>query len=445
MNGSFAKNGMFDTPVGKLSGRLTLDATDNLLELWGTKDVWPPGGITPHSPIRGLLEDQKRVFLPEFEWTRVGRTFGSEGETNRYSLSPLFAVVGTAPFSGEISRVSFKLDDAGAIFYDREAFGSLSFGKEKEARTVLRNAGIKIGPNVPYVSYWTGKSVILSVEASPGKVSVWNSPTLAATSETAVAGLTNSVVVSVEFPEPVTEMRELWKIVAKFTRFFGIIAGRPQNILALHVEDGEGARSEAYFPTFPSRSEDNEEIIRLASLVDAAKEPKNFSRFMANWFEKEDDDARYRARVRFFDGWSKQREYDVGRLIGAASMFDLLPKNVYPTARARLKSRVKHRAASIGHGLPEIDFVIDAAVELRNEYVHGPRPNKEPRAVSGKTLIFLTQTLEFVFAVAELHESGWDLQFWKKRPSSRHPLGDYVIEYERNLARLKEEEGRQRR
>ena len=97
-------------------------------------------------------------FLPEFEWTRVGRTFGNEGETNRYSLSPLFAVVGTAPFSGEISRVSFKLDDAGAIFYDQEAFGSLSFGKEKEARTILRNAGIKIGPNVPFVSYWTGNS-----------------------------------------------------------------------------------------------------------------------------------------------------------------------------------------------------------------------------------------------------------------------------------------------
>ena len=42
MNESFSKNGMFDTPVGELHGRLTLDAGNSLLELWDTKYPWGP-------------------------------------------------------------------------------------------------------------------------------------------------------------------------------------------------------------------------------------------------------------------------------------------------------------------------------------------------------------------------------------------------------------------
>ena len=96
------------------------------------------------------------------------------------------------------------------------------------------------------------------------------------------------------------------------------------------------------FPIGPKRDE-NEKPTRRGPLVDAADKPDDFSRLMVNWLEKDKDDARHRARVRFFNGWSKQRGYDEGRLIGAASVFDLLPREAHPSARAKLHKKVKHR------------------------------------------------------------------------------------------------------
>lgn len=295
MNESLSKNGMFDTPVGNLPGRLTLDSDNSLLELWDTAYYWNFDKITALPPMQGILEDQKHVYL-EFAWARVRTAIGTGGQTNLISLFPLLAVVGTVPFNREMSRIFFEVDDAAAIFYDQKAFGQLSRADPEKLRTMLAEDDVDIDDEEvsPRISYWTGKRKILSTDTSLGKVSVRNAPTFTMTSETPVAGVTNHVVVSVEFSKPVTEAKELGRILLRLTRFLGIIAGRPQNVVGLRiVGDGDYPSFwDTYLPTLPRRPEkdENEKLTRLDPLIDAARDSDDFSRLMVGWLKSK---ARY--------------------------------------------------------------------------------------------------------------------------------------------------------
>ena len=52
---------------------------------------------------------------------------------------------------------------------------------------------------------------------------------------------------------------------------------------------------------------------------------------------------------------------------------------------------------------------------------------------------FLTDTLEFVFAVSDLIDLGWDYRFWCSKGSSlSHKFGSYIVDYEINLRMLKQ-------
>ena len=110
------------------------------------------------------------------------------------------------------------------------------------------------------------------------------------TSETPVSGVTNDVVISVEFSKAVTEAKELGRILLRLTRFLGIIAGRPQNIVRLRiVGDGDYPSFwDTYLPTFPRRPEkdEDEKTTRLDPLIDGARDSDDFSRLMVGWLKK---------------------------------------------------------------------------------------------------------------------------------------------------------------
>jgi len=57
---------------------------------------------------------------------------------------------------------------------------------------------------------------------------------------------------------------------------------------------------------------------------------------------------------------------------------------------------------------------------------------------NGDVLVFLTNTLEFVFGASELVEAGWDIQRFAGRGSTMtHPYGSYLVTYKSNLEALK--------
>ena len=109
------------------------------------------------------------------------------------------------------------------------------------------------------------------------------------------------------------------------------------------------------------------------------------------------------------------------------------------TLKRKIRFRVEVVSQLIGERVPNIDRVTDEAVNLRNRYVHGSttridysnKPDLE---------IFLTDTLEFVFAASDLVDAGWNIRDWiMRRPSIYHPFGSYLESYLENwkeLARL---------
>lgn len=73
----------------------------------------------------------------------------------------------------------------------------------------------------------------------------------------------------------------------------------------------------------------------------------------------------------------------------------------------------------------------DAAVDLRNMCVHGSTLSSTSRErLQGPAIVFLTDTLEFVFCVSDLVESGWDIETWhREQKSTNHPFAAYLRSY----------------
>jgi hypothetical protein len=158
------------------------------------------------------------------------------------------------------------------------------------------------------------------------------------------------------------------------------------------------------------------------------------------------------ARTRFATAFHS-RSFGISRIVGAANMFDILPESHAPTRRvldeqtqgavdecrtrfraladsfarqsvlsalgrvgtASLRDKVCHRADIIiaaDHRFAELHLPCTQAVQCRNHYVHGSEAAFDYSKEIG-AFAFLTETLEFVFAVSDLIELGWNYHFWR--------------------------------
>ena len=92
-----------------------------------------------------------------------------------------------------------------------------------------------------------------------------------------------------------------------------------------------------------------------------------------------------------------------------------------------------------GEKLPDMEWVCDHAIDCRNHFVHGS-PVRFKNGSPADSLVFLTDTLEFVFAAAELVEAGWDLIRFVETPTTMtHPLGTYGVRYKEELRALRDQ------
>ncbi len=445
--GKFVKNGFFSVSADResINGTLSLDGSGSLLHLWSLTlhDLFDMN-LPERNTITGVLENQKKVSLIDCVKTRDSGPLGPVVGWQYCDFFPHYVFIGDRHFSHSekfISEVSIVVDDASALFHDRFSFGT-NMLKSNDIKTLssLDIFNDKSFNENLVIAYYTGKEEIFSADTAIGNVSARNevSPFGGQTG----AHINNKISVRLIFPDPV-DVAEMNQRIQKLLRFLEIIAGRPQNLLKVNIIDVDQyppTSSRAYINMQPNRDgeTENREPCFHDILVDAVAQPDKFEELIRAWLER--DESWRMARARFSTAaWGKQRNYDPDRLIVAANMFDHLPKEALPK-NAPLKQKIRHRskflAEVIGEHIPEIDCVTDAAVELRNFYVHGSESSRKREKLQ-EFEIFLADTLEFVFCASDLAELGWDIASWCREPKGHHPFCVYFRNYKDKLSKLK--------
>lgn len=383
-----------------------------------------------------------------------------------------------------ISSIHFSLDDATTLFGDVRAFGTISNSRKHLSELSKTDDGKMVREigSLPLIFYFTGKQDILSAPTSLGVVSAGYVLTIPSPSASGIH-LDARVVLAIKFPIATTVKKAL-EAVLDLVRFVEIVAGRPQNVTDLKVElDGEDdlhrQQLDLVWPFGPQR--DAEDEWGHADWFDLPfhpfQDPESFCNVLNSWLARNEEWRT--ARVRYSESFASQRRYSPDRLVGAANMFDLLPDNAFPlpdpipddlanarsmarelfknlphgddrssvlgalgrigklTLKKKVRSRVQIISRQAGDLFPELEFVADQAVDCRNYFVHGTKPKLDYE--SGESPVaFFTDTLEFVFAVSDLIDAGWNSNECIRRYTAMsHPFGRYRVSYADDLAALK--------
>ncbi|GAB2559140.1 ApeA N-terminal domain 1-containing protein [Rhodanobacter koreensis] len=433
--------------------------------------------LTPEDSnhIFGVCGPGRKISCIECHHSSIGMAGG--GDAQYIEMFPHFVVVGPEhvdPAAKVITNISFSTTDLNELFFDRNAFGVvLDAGPIMD--TVLAGPR-KYGPievgEWPEVHYYTGQLAAISVDTLIGKIEVGFERT------TRLEGpegpkVKNVRRLSVTPSEPIAFARAIGHIRV-LRRFLSVVAGRPQKIKAIRIMTSSGtAKSEpskVYWSDAPKGPQgDLPEPSSWARPLDPIKRPEEFSTTIRNWLVREP--AMRVARLRFIGCMEKGDIYDIDRIVAAANMFDLLPADASPAdveltpelaafrdealkslsalpqsldrdrvkgdigrmVKPSLTHKVLHRWATASKDLPgafpDMDYVLKQAVKCRNHFVHGGDRFKYDRAEP--FVPFLTQTLEFVFAFADLVEAGWSAKQWwgQGSHSDGYPFGQFRRAY----------------
>lgn len=481
----FRKSGIFKLSSGiEVTGELSLKAGATSLDLYSSTFF----DTHQSEDIAGTLHDRSKVSLIGCI-TVSGPGSGGRGEEQYHfsSVFPHFVLLGDEHITStdrKIAEVSFAVDDAPSIFYDFDAFGNVINARPHMERIVEaeKEGGrtIEIGEH-PHIFYFTGKYDIFSIDTVLGKISATHGISYTSPGPEGIH-VRNTIRVNIAFPDEKTVDEAIGSVLDTL-RFLEVIAGRPQNIVELALRLASAAdepRNLAAYWCLPPRREKGDESRKPhpADLpLQAGRYPKTFAAVQARWLERHD---KWRnARARYATASAHQNRYDTDRLVGAANMFDIMPAAAFPAtvtlsldleaardeARAafkalpstperdsvlnalgrigkpalkrKIRSRVELITSLVGKRFPELELVTDQAVDCRNFYVHGT-PGKFDYGTHPDQATFFTDTLEFVFAAADLIEAGWDIAGWiEEGTTMSHPFGRFRVGYAEGLAALK--------
>ena len=417
----FRKSGTFIVAPGvEVQGDLILKGAKTTLDLY-SKDFFSTHALQ-ESCILGALHNRMKVSLVDCITTQ-GIGSGSRGDERYHfaSVFPHFVIFGNEHITSvdrKITDVSFHVDDAASLFYDLDAFGSVIDARRHIERLVATKEeigrDIAIGDH-PMIFYFTGKYEIFKAETGLGTISAEHRPSYQFPGPEGIK-VDNKIHINIAFKIPAT-VKEAITGVNTLLRFLEVIAGRPQTVLRLvFVVPGSADKPnilDVYWSMSPARDgHDTDRGPHPADLpIQAAHTPEYFASVLTAWLAR-DHDWRS-ARFRFSTAFSLQRQFTIDRLVGAANMFDILPASAVPAdmplteeienartasrelfkslppsperdsvlnalgrlGKASLKRKVRARAKLILDRVParfpELELVIDEAVDCRNYFVHG--------------------------------------------------------------------------
>lgn len=479
----FKKAGNFTLANGmEVQGELSLKGGATTLDLYSGTLF----DADTCSDIFGLLYDRSKVSLIECISKSKMSGIGEGGEYHTYSVFPHFVIFGKQYIRSSdriIRELNFTVDDASTLFYDFDTFGSVINAKPHMERIAEAKGGgtkIEIG-EYPHLFYYTGRHEIFTVDTILGKVFASNVISYRSPGSEGIH-VENTIKLNIAFNSDKT-IKEAIRSVLDILMFLSVIAGRPQNLSHLCFlpfrTEGYPEGFDVYWCIPPHRNNDDEsrKPHHFDIPIRVALNRNEFTNVLKNWLERHDE---WRdARARFSMASAYQNMYNIDRMVGAANMFDILPSSAFSESvalspdlcqardnarktfqalpvsqerdgvlgalgrigKATLKRKVQSRAKlityRIGNLFPELDMVVDQAIDCRNYYVHGSTA-KIDYSKHFDQVQFFTDTLEFIFAASDLLQSGWNITAWAKEGSAlSHPFAQYRFNYARQLSELK--------
>jgi len=477
------KGGIFSLTSGEeVSGELRVMGSDSSLTLYS--DI--PFDARASREITGRLLDGTLVTLTDCVFLQGSGVSKKDGfEFRSATIFPQCVVIGAGTLDLKTKLVHslyFSIDDVYSIFHDFSAFGAITQNTQELLGEALSKEPLSKHAEIcesPQVYYYTGKSEVIAVKTIIGLVSVCHMPSLGMPGPKGIE-LRNRIELSIQ----PNEGEPLARMIQNFTdlvQFFGIAAGRPQNVTYITVlparKPSEHLEVHLSFP--PNRSRPVFEPSPPEHIdipINPITQPDQFKTVLKAWLERHD--AWRDARERFMSSFNLQNTYSIERLIGAANMFDILPKSAFPdegvidkdlrsaaedaravfkalpaspdrdsvlgalgrigkqTLKKKIRARAKIISSQLGGHFPDLEFVVDHAVNCRNYFVHGSMHRIDWASNDFKS--FFVETLEFIFAASDLIDSGWSIQEWASRGTAMsHPFGRFRVTYKDRLAALK--------
>lgn len=483
------KLGEFYISSEPIIGQLTLDRENSVLELY-SKEFFN-SMTTEGKSIKGILSNNQKVSLINcLTLTGLGQGYKGGQKYHFSTIFPHYVVFGDEHVDGEntkILSIHAFLEDATDIFYDFGVFGHV-LEKEYDIKSVVKHIAENreseevIGER-PELFYFTGKEEIFKVETALGNISASHNPSYSLPSPDGIQ-IKNSIPIHINFKSPVSfqdAINNFWF----FLGFIDLIAGIPQKIKRFYIKIQSEKEDTSYFDVYwclPPNKNKSDRFDRkphpMDVLINGAIQSQEFAAVLRAWLAKQKE---WRdSRNRFIQSFRQQNSYTIDRLVGAANMFDILPESAVGEAneiceeikkicneskklwkscadspeknsilgalgrigKHNLKTKIKNRAKILTEKLPQkfpdIETVIDEAVNCRNYYVHGTSQGKltpENRSEFGP---FFIDTLEFIFGASDLIEAGWNINRWVEQGSClTHPYGLYLYGYNQRIEAFK--------
>ena len=452
-----------DTFVGELS----VQGRHTILAVHSEKAI---PDLPPECVISGLAYSGKTLTLIDCISYRNNRKtiHGSAGDVHRHQLSAYVnhVVIGPRrldPQAKIVSRIEFSTNDLNAVFFDPTAFGIVpAAGRVIDTVLEERRKHQEVPSGVDALAaYYSGRSIVIAIRTTIGTISVEHKPSFGGGGAGSGVRIKDHLALCIEPAAPI----RFWDVlehVHDIATFLSFAAGRCQRLRRVRIVTNEvsGPIPDTYEVRSRYRWKDRgPSSERKPYWKDLPLDPVNrageFTAVLANWLKNRNE--RRVARARYIDGLRKENDYGYDRLVAAANMFDLLPKDAVPTetgldqnlqqarkecvlalkklpdgpdrnsalsalgriGKPSLPKKVEHRLAmviaKVGPHFPDLGLVAKYAVKCRNAFVHG-NTDEFDLATLEKFVPFLTETLEFIFATSDFIESGWDAAAWASRP-----------------------------
>ena len=442
----------------RVPGELKVDHNDGTSEvtLWDLGDLKDVPEKLASGTLQGVVwQGHSTKVVSAFDCQVAGRSFGFLGPMYRTRIVFTIAafgrrgVVSGKPFA---TAAEFLFDGFEKSYPVSKGFEAVMQPDAELKAQVERSVSterchqFKLGDD-PVIGFYDGAKSDLTISGT-----VLGDIEINARSVTIPSGeplVKNGPFIRLKFDEPVS-LLDAYRRLSTVRYFIGLVIGYVPRLTEFNVGSlvtkKVSASYDSYDIVVPNDRVDGGSSRQVSvgmSLLNHITRKDEFSIVARNWLSRNQNNHRFDSNSRLLRHFGKN-SYNEDRLIGTVNMFDLLPpfekrysnnKDIKDVASV-IKRKAEPILKIVGDDvLPRLDYVIECAVNGRNHYTHGTQAKVDFRA--GKTIIFLTAALEFIYGVAEMLACGWSLRAWLDEDhGGRHPFGVFLREYKNSLGQL---------